>query len=798
MVFTTERHKQVLAAGAALAAAILPVISMPAAASTHAGMGAHQVSYRGYRFRVPGGWQVADLSRHPATCVRFDRHVVYLGSPGTQQSCPSGLVGATEAVAIQPAGSHRATESVEDPVAHRITVTAPRITLTASYRSDPGQVLAVLASAGLPVPRLQSPASMASRQLGPASAVPRAATSYTGMGFDACTAPGLAAMQAWLAGSPYRAIGIYIGGSDRACAQPNLTAAWVSLQAAAGWHFIPLYVGPQVAFRGEVTDPVPQAIAAAQDAVVQARLLGFRRGTPIYYDMEYYRPRRSALALAFLTAWASQVHALGYRSGIYSSSTAGVVDLAGNFTNPAYAMPDVIYDAWWNGIADTADPSIPAFAWPNHRRIHQYSGNIDQAYGGIKINIDRDYLDARFGGSGGGSGGGGGATRQASAATASDAAVDAFFTGSDGALWHAGYRPRSGWGSPARLAGPPVSWPSAVTSGTGEVEVFYRGPGDRLRYLESGAGGTWSGPRPVPAGRLGSAPLAVSASDGVIDVFWRGAVDRANLWSIQFRPGQGWSSPVLLATGLASAPSPAVSFSGRVTVFWKGQDGRLWLTFHRQQHGRALPSALAMGRLGSGPHASGQSTGVMDVFWRGIRRAVGRHATFTWAHGWRGPMRIADGLAGPPFLVASSADTESAVWRGAGGGLVYTANEHGTGWRGPVTVPVGHVGGNLFAAGQPSGIIDAFWTEPAGKRPVAHQIPARQCLLDGPRQPRRRRWITRFRGRKSALPGPDRPHDAEIPGCSCAHRLRHAPGHDNVAQVSPGGRPDSAPRAPVL
>jgi Domain of unknown function (DUF1906) len=60
---------------------------------------------------------------------------------------------------------------------------------------------------------------------------------YTGRGFDACTAPSSAAMQAWLA-SPYRAVGVYIGGVNRACTQPNLTAAWVSAQQAAGWHLI--------------------------------------------------------------------------------------------------------------------------------------------------------------------------------------------------------------------------------------------------------------------------------------------------------------------------------------------------------------------------------------------------------------------------------------------------------------------------------------------------------------------------------------------------------------------------------
>ncbi len=712
MVFEAAWHKHALVAGAALAAALLPVTSVPAGAAAHGAAGtSHLVLYRGYRFQVPAGWPVIGLSSHPGTCVRFDRHTIYLGRPGVSQACPSGLVGTTEAVLVQPAAAHQATHSMEDPAARRITVTAPRIALTATYRGDRGRILGILASAGLPAPSLAQPAAAPPGKKGGVAEVTRRATSFTGRGFDACTAPGPPAMQAWLTHSRYRAVGIYIGGSDRACAQPNLTATWVSQEAAAGWHFIPLYVGPQVGFRGEVTDPAAQATGAAQDAVVQARLLGFGPGTPLYYDMEFYRARRTPVALAFFSAWTREVHALGYRSGIYSSSTAGVSDLADNYTNPAYVMPDVIYDAWWNGFADTFDPNIPASAWPGHQRIHQYSGNVTQTHGHVRINIDRDYLDVQFGRIAGGTGG---ATRQASAAAATGAAVDAFFTGSDGGLWHVGYQPRSGWSPPARLAGAPVSWPSAVASAAGGVDVFYRGRGNALRYLESRSGGGWSGPLLVRAGRLGSAPLAVSASDGVIDVFWRGAASQGNLWTVQFRPGRGWGRPVLLGTGLACAPSPAVSFSGRVSVFWKGTDGQLWFTFHRRGRGWMAPAPLPVGQLGSGPRATGQSTGVIDVFWRGTDRATAWHAKFTWGHGWTAPMRIGDGVAGAPFLVASSTDTESAFWKGAGGRLFYAANQRNTGWHGARPLRVGPIGGNVFAAGQVSGIIDAFWTAPGG------------------------------------------------------------------------------------
>src|SRR5205823_1548680 len=66
---------------------------------------------------------------------------------------------------------------------------------------------------------------------------------YTGTGFDVCATPSPSRMSAW--SSSYHAVGVYIGGTNMACSQPNLTASWVSQESAAGWHLIPIYVGLQ-------------------------------------------------------------------------------------------------------------------------------------------------------------------------------------------------------------------------------------------------------------------------------------------------------------------------------------------------------------------------------------------------------------------------------------------------------------------------------------------------------------------------------------------------------------------------
>lgn len=727
MVFAIVWQKRAVAAGAVLAATTLSVAVATAAAGQQspggrggrgAGAGSlarlRQVSYLGYTFGVPAGWPVINLAAHPATCVRFDRHAFYVGAPGSVQSCPSGLVGSTEAVLVAPATAAPAgtqpARATEDPVAHRIMVSAPRISVTASYQNDRPQVLAILKSAGLPPPAVENPASITLGSLDAGPTVPASATNSTGLGFDACVAPAADVMSAWLAHSSYQAIGIYIGGSDRACAQPNLTAAWVSQQAAAGWHFIPLYVGPQVAFRGEVTSATSQAISAAQDAVVQARTLGFGPGTPIYYDMEAYPPTRSRAALKFFTAWTTELHSLGYKAAIYSSSDSGISDLASNYTNASIARPDVIYDALWNGIADTADANVPSVDWANHQRVHQFAGNITERHGGYRIAIDQDYLDVQLGGGSGGGGGGEGngrPTRQASrAVSTSGRAVDAFFTGRDRALWSTAYQPGHGWSAPVSLGGTVQGQPSAVTTATGMMAFFRGAYGGRLHYATA-SGGNWSAVQELQSGPMGTAPRAVSTESGNVYVFWRG-VNPHQLWSVRYAPATGWKRPELLASGLGSQPSPAVSGAETVNVFWKGTDGRLWHMSRTARHTWRTPSALAMGQIGAAPHATAQHNGEIDVFWGGATPGSVWRGTYTPGSGWGSPQRAGGGMAGQLIVVGSTPSTESAFWKGRGGKL-WRSTSQGAGWGPAAAMPLGAIGTKLAAVGQSNGVVDVFW-----------------------------------------------------------------------------------------
>jgi hypothetical protein len=388
-----------LAVVVAVAVLATPVASSQAAQKVSAAF--QPVTYRGYTFDIPSSWLVVRLGSSE-TCVRFDVSVVYLGNPAADQACPSLLVGTTQALLIQPGSKSAARSSVENPVARTITVTAPRIKVTAKYDTDPSQVQQILASASLPKAVIDAPdptaAPAAGVESGALPALSFTVANYTGLGFDTCAAPSTAYMTAWRAKSPYRAIGVYIGGSDEACAQPNLTKGWLAKEAAAGWHFMPMYVGPQAEFGELGKHPGHQGHAAAEDAVAQAERLGLGAGTPIYYDMEAYAPSETGKALRFLTAWTSWLHSLGYSSGIYSSSSSAVTALAHQYKTGKYALPDVIYDALWNGKANTSDSALRAGEWPNHQRVHQFDGNVAQSYDGDSINVDKDYLNVKLSG----------------------------------------------------------------------------------------------------------------------------------------------------------------------------------------------------------------------------------------------------------------------------------------------------------------------------------------------------------------------------------------------------------------
>jgi Domain of unknown function (DUF1906) len=236
-----------------------------------------------------------------------------------------------------------------------------------------------------------------------AAAAPwHATTLYAGPGFDTCSAPSQATMQTWLA-SPYRAVGVYIGGVNRACPDGNLSVSWTTSVVASGWNLLPLYVGLQAPCISQpglaLINPSTAAAdgsASADDAVARATFFGLSGGSPIYFDMEGYKTNSPACTQAvqsFLAGWVSRLRSRGYLAGVYGSAASTIRDLIPSAGNPATG-PDAVWIADWNGQTGVfGDPYVADTYWPNHQRIHQYKGGHHETYAGVTVNIDSNAVD---------------------------------------------------------------------------------------------------------------------------------------------------------------------------------------------------------------------------------------------------------------------------------------------------------------------------------------------------------------------------------------------------------------------
>jgi peptidoglycan hydrolase-like protein with peptidoglycan-binding domain len=241
---------------------------------------------------------------------------------------------------------------------------------------------------------------------------------FRGYGFDQCLAPTQHSMNRWLNHSPFLAVGIYISGASRACkSQPNLTPTWVTTQLQNGWRLLPVTLGPQAPCNPRFpryghdhrisNDPGPagnfgkartQGVTEAGRAVSAAKDLGISAGSTLWYDLEGFdqtNNRCRKASLAFLSGWTKGIHALDYVSGVYSSAGSGIwaLDQARLNDPTAYHLPDRIWIARWDGRANTSTSYIGDDGWRPGNRMKQYVGGHDETWGGVTINIDRDFLN---------------------------------------------------------------------------------------------------------------------------------------------------------------------------------------------------------------------------------------------------------------------------------------------------------------------------------------------------------------------------------------------------------------------
>ena len=220
------------------------------------------------------------------------------------------------------------------------------------------------------------------------------------LGFDSCM-PSVDQMRAFWHNTPFSNFGLYVGGADLGCPEPD--ASYVSTVQAMGWQFMPIWVGPQAPCSAEPVRMSWDAATAYRQGKDEA-LASYRRlvalgmdtaGTPVVYDLENYDTGNGSCSDAvasFVRGWVEQMHVPpAQKAGVYGSTCASGLQRLAGIGSP----PDFITGASWDGDRRTSVmPCIAGGSWTRHQRHKQYAGPHDETWNGVRLNIDSDCSDA--------------------------------------------------------------------------------------------------------------------------------------------------------------------------------------------------------------------------------------------------------------------------------------------------------------------------------------------------------------------------------------------------------------------
>lgn len=226
----------------------------------------------------------------------------------------------------------------------------------------------------------------------------------SGIGLDTCVDPTVNQFHAFYNGTPYILWGIYIGGDNMGCSQPNLSANYIATitnSVGNSWFLAPVWVGPQdpcwsgsgTKFPSNTTDAYNWGQATAQNAYNELQSLGMGNGVPINDDLEGFGPGGSsciAAAQAFVNGWSKFFTNAGVYGSI-GSPCPGSSDL------PAYWSisdpPEHIWGADWDGNSDTSVMGGCLGSEWSSDRLKQYIGPHDKTENGVTLQVDSDAVD---------------------------------------------------------------------------------------------------------------------------------------------------------------------------------------------------------------------------------------------------------------------------------------------------------------------------------------------------------------------------------------------------------------------
>ena len=155
---------------------------------------------------------------------------------------------------------------------------------------------------------------------------------------------------------------------------------------------------PKPGKRGRYSLARKQGAAEAKKTVAEAGRLGIVPGSTLWYDLEGFNINITSCresALWFVSGWTKQIKRMGYVSGLYSSVGSGIkmFDDARVKRPGVFTLPDRIWLARWDGVANTSSDYILEDGWRPGGRVKQYKGGHDERWGGVRINIDSNFLE---------------------------------------------------------------------------------------------------------------------------------------------------------------------------------------------------------------------------------------------------------------------------------------------------------------------------------------------------------------------------------------------------------------------
>ena len=207
-----------------------------------------------------------------------------------------------------------------------------------------------------------------------------------------------------------------------------------------------------------------------------------------------------------------------------------------------------------------------------------------------------------------------------SAVTWGSGDLNVFVWGGDNRLWQTfssnGGQSWSGWFKPVGDDGVLASEPAVCSWGPGRVDVFVIGTNGAVyhRWYDGGWNSAWEYRGAPPAALQYNALTATSWAPGRVDVF---AAAGTRLWQT-FYDGQwnGWAQPPGTETGISlSAPSSTSWGPDHLAVFVQGTDGGLWWVIWFQNYWSGWERiGLSSDVFEDAPAAGSSGCQQMDVF----------------------------------------------------------------------------------------------------------------------------------------------------------------------------------------